>query len=256
MKIRFLGTYNSQSRKTKFVTIIIDDILALDAGCLSSELTLLEQKNIKAILLTHGHYDHIKDIPSFAFNNTNETTMIYGNNKTLEILSTHLIDGLIYPNFTKKNHYLKKPSLKFFILEPFKKLDLFDYKVTPVNVNHTISSLGYEIISNNGKSIFFSGDTGPGFSDIWININPQVLILDLTFPNKMEEIAINSKHLCPKLLKEELLEFYKIKGYFPEVFLLHLNPNYESEISKEINDLSKNMNIKINVNNQGKIINI
>jgi len=256
VKIRFLGTYNSQSRKTKFVTIIIDDILALDAGCLSSELTLLEQQNIKAILLTHGHYDHIKDIPSFAFNTTNKTTMIYGNDEALEILSTHLIDGLIYPNFTKKNHYFKKPSLKFFILEPFKKVEILNYKVTPVNVNHTVSSLGYEIISNNGKSIFFSGDTGPGLSDIWRNINPQVLILDLTFPNKMEETAIDSKHLCPKLLKEELLEFYKIKDYFPEVFIIHLYPKYESQILKEINDLSKNMDIKININCQGKIINI
>jgi cAMP phosphodiesterase len=182
--------------------------------------------------------------------------MIYGNNETIEILSTHLIDGLIYPNFTKENHYLKKPSVKFSIVEPFKKLELLDYKVIPVNVNHTISSIGYEISSKNGKSIFFSGDTGPGLSDIWININPKVLILDLTFPNKMEEIAINSKHLCPKLLKEELLEFYRIKDYFPEVFLLHLNPNYESEILKEINDLSKNMNIKININCQGKIKNI
>ena len=256
MKIRFLGAYNSQSRKTKFVTIIIDDILALDAGCLSSELTLLEQKNIKAILLTHAHYDHIKDIPSFAFNTTNKTTMIYGNNETLEILSTHLIDGLIYPDFTKENQYLKKPSLKFSILEPLKKIELYGYKVTPVKVNHTISSLGYEILSKNGKSIFFSGDTGPGLSDIWININPQILILEVTFPNKMEEAAINSKHLCPKLLKEELLEFYKIKKYFPEIFLIHLNPNYESEISKEINDLSKHMNVKINLDCQGKIINI
>ena len=48
MKIKFLGTYNSQSKKTKFVTILIDDILALDAGCLSSELTFSEQKKNKS----------------------------------------------------------------------------------------------------------------------------------------------------------------------------------------------------------------
>ena len=102
MRIKFLGAHNAESRSTKLVSFLIDDILAVDAGSLASELSFLEQKKIKAILLSHGHYDHIRGVPSFAFNNRNHTTKVFATSQTLKILSSHLIDGIIYPEFTKK----------------------------------------------------------------------------------------------------------------------------------------------------------
>lgn len=74
MIIRFLGTHNAESKDTKLVSFVIDDVLAVDAGSLASELTFSEQKKIKSILLSHGHYDHIRGVPSFAFNNHNDTS--------------------------------------------------------------------------------------------------------------------------------------------------------------------------------------
>ena len=101
VKIKFLGAHNAESKDTRLVTILIDEIIAIDAGCLASELSFSEQKKIKAILLTHGHYDHIRGVPAFAFNNIDHTTSVYASSHTLKILSTHLVDGLIYPKFTK-----------------------------------------------------------------------------------------------------------------------------------------------------------
>ena len=49
MMIRFLGTHNAESRSTGLVSLLIDDVLAVDAGSLVSELTFPEQKKIKAI---------------------------------------------------------------------------------------------------------------------------------------------------------------------------------------------------------------
>lgn len=257
MKVRFLGTHNAESKHTKLVTILIDDILSLDAGSLASELTFIEQSQIKAILLTHGHYDHIREVPAFAFNNHDHSTKVFGTSQTLKILTTHLVDGLIYPEFTKKiPFFLEKPSLKFIALETFKKVNIEDYQVLPLPVNHTIYTVGFEITSKEGKKLFYTGDTGSGLSALWEQISPDLIIVDVTFPNNLENRAINSGHLCPKLLKKELIEFYHVKEQYPKVSLIHLNPKFEEEIEREVKKVEKDLEISINISSEGEELTI
>lgn len=257
MKIRFLGTHNSESKNTKLASFLIDDILAVDAGSLASELTFQEQEKIKAILISHGHYDHIKGIPAFAFNNTDHTTKIYATSQTFKILSSHLVDGVIYPEFTKKiPFFLDKPSLEYIDIEPFEIVNILGYKVFPLPVSHTISAIGFEITSKDGKKVFYSGDTALGLSALWEHISPDLIIVETTFPNRLENRAINSKHLCPKLLKKELKEFYKVKGYYPKIILVHLSPKDEEEIKKEIMEVSKEIKHPIDIACEGDVIDI
>ncbi len=255
MIIRFLGTHNAESKDTKLVSFVIDNVLAVDAGSITSELTFLEQKKIKAILLSHGHYDHIRGIPAFAFNNTDHTTKVYATSYTLKILSSHLVDGVIYPKFTKKiPFFLEKPSLKFVALEPFKTVNIEGYRVLSLPVNHTINTVGFEITSKDGKKIFYSGDTGSGLSALWEHISSDLIIVDVTFPNKLENRAINSAHLCPKLLKKELIEFRRVKEYSPQVILIHLSPKYKEEIKKEVMDIAKELQLSISIAGEGEKI--
>ena len=255
MNIRFLGTHNTESRETRLVSFLIDDIIAVDAGCLSSELSFSEQKKIKSILLTHGHYDHIRGIPSFAFNNTDQTTKVFATIETLRLLSSHLVDGVIYPKFTTKiPFFIEKPSLKYVSIEPFIKINVDGYKITPLPVNHTITTMGFEIISKDDKSFFYTGDTGPGLSALWEYISPQVIFMDLTFPNKLEYRAINSGHLCPKMLKNELQIFYSVKKYYPKIYLIHLSPKLEKEIREEVKKVSEELDIPINLLREGEKI--
>jgi ribonuclease BN (tRNA processing enzyme) len=248
VKIKFLGIHNAESKYTRLSTFLIDDVLAVDTGSLTSELSFSEQEKIKAIILSHGHYDHIRDIPAFAFNNACHTTRVYATKQTLKILSSHLIDGIIYPKFTIKTPICEKQSLELVSIEPYIPFDIEGYKILPIPVKHNnIDAVGFEITSKDGKKIFYSGDTGQGLSHVWNHVTPDLMIMDLTFPNKLIDTAKNSAHLCPSMLKNELRAFNRIKGYYPKVILTHLTPKFQEEIKKEVKKIAEELDISIEI---------
>jgi ribonuclease BN (tRNA processing enzyme) len=252
MIIRFLGTHNAESKNTRLVSFLIDDVLAVDAGSLVSELTFPEQKKIKAILLSHGHYDHIRAVPAFAFNNSDRTTKVIATPKTLEILSSHLIDGVVYPEFTSDASFLQKATIKLVPLEPFKPQNIEGYDVLAVPMRHPLDSVGFEITSSDGKTLFYTGDTGPGLSSIWGNISPQLIITDVTWPNSLANAAKDAGHLCPAMLKEELIEFRRVNNYLPRVAVIHLSPQHEREIEREVREAAKSLGISIDIAHEGE----
>jgi Cft2 family RNA processing exonuclease len=250
--VKFLGTHNAESRDTRLVSFLIDGVLAVDAGSLVSELTFPEQKKIKAILLSHGHYDHIRAVPAFAFNNSDRTTKVIATPRTLEILSTHLIDGILYPEFASDVPFLRKPPLRLVPLEPFGRLNIEGYEVMAVPVQHPLDGVGFEITSRDGKTLFYTGDTGPGLSAIWSKISPQLLIADLTWPNRLADTARDAGHLCPDMLKKELLELRRKKGHLPRVAVIHLSPQHESEVVQEVRELAESLGISIDIPHEGE----
>jgi Cft2 family RNA processing exonuclease len=256
MIIRFLGTHNEESRDTRLVSILVDDVLAVDAGSLVSELSFKEQEKIRAILLSHGHYDHIRAVPAFAFNNSQHTTRVFATQQTLEILTSHLVDGLIYPNFTEKTSFLEKPALELCCLEALSPQDIEGYTVTAVPLNHPIGTVGFKITSPEQKSLLYATDTGPGLHQVWENTSPQLLVIDTTYPDRLEKVAWDAGHLCPKLLLKELVDFRNAKGYLPRVALIHLSPKLEAEIRDEVQGVSAELGIAIEIATEGDTITI
>jgi Cft2 family RNA processing exonuclease len=256
MRIKFLGVHHEESKNSRLIGFVIDNIMAVDAGTLTSELTFSEQEKIKAILLSHGHYDHIRSVPSFIFSNRKRSTKVYASSQTLKILSSHLFDGIIYPNFTEKTPFLKKPPIQLKPLKPFSTYNIIGYRVLPLPINHIAGSLGFEITSKDGKKIFYTGDSGVGLSALWEHISPELLIIDVTFPNQFVSVAKDANHLCPRTLKKELIEFRRIKGYSPQVVLVHLSPKYEDVIKREIKKISKELKFSISIACEGEILHV
>lgn len=252
MIIRFLGTHNAESKNTRLVSFLIDDVLAVDAGSLVSELSFAEQKQIRAILLSHGHYDHIRAVPAFAFNNSDRTTKVIATPKTLEILSSHLIDGVVYPEFTSNASFLQKAILQLVPLEPLKPKNIMGYKLRAMPVRHNLDGVGLEITSGDRETLFYTGDTGPGLSSIWGNISPQLIIADVTWPNSLSTAARDAGHLCPMMLKEELIEFGRVNGYLPRVTVIHVSPQHEPEIEREVREVAKLLGTSIDIAHEGE----
>ena len=165
LEIRILGAHNIESAGAGFSSFLIDGVLAVDAGNLSSSLTFAEQKKIKAILLTHPHYDHLRDIPAIGMSMYMMKTAfdIYAPIPVRDVLMSSLINGDSYPDFTKRPE--NEPTIRMHPVEPGKKETVDGYEVLPVPVIHAVPAMGYQITSPKGKKVFFTSDTGPGLAD-------------------------------------------------------------------------------------------
>jgi len=254
MKIQFLGAHNCEADTIKLVSLLIDDILALDAGAITSSLSMEAQLNLKAILLTHHHYDHMRDIPALGMNALfYETSVpVYSTQAVREALANHWLNGTIYANFLERPP--ESPRIKFTVIEPNKAINIDGYEILAVPVNHSVPTVGYQIASPDGKKVFYTGDTGPGLAEAWRHVSPQLLITEVTAPNRYEEFGRRMLHLPPSLLKEELLAFRKRKGYLPQVVLVHMNPRQEEEIETEIAQLSRELDISITLAYEGLML--
>lgn len=251
MDIHILGAHNCESQNSRFVSLLIDGVLAIDAGCLTSSLSFSAQQKLKAILITHHHYDHVRDVPTIAMNFflRDVTVNIYSIPSVYDALSTHLLDGRLYPNFLEKPQ--NKPAIKFTIIEPGKLESIAGYSVLPLLVNHSDATVGYQVTSPDGKSVFYTADTGPGLADCWQHISPQLLIVEVTIPNRYEELARELGHLTPSLLQQELTSFRELKGYLPPVVVVHMNPGLETEIEAEIATVAAALNNSIGLAYEG-----
>ena len=251
MDIQVSGAHNCESQNSKLISLIIDDTLAIDSGSLTSSLSFPAQQKLKAILLTHQHYDHIRDIPAIAMNLAlhGSTINIYSIQPVYDALSTHLLDGKLYPKFLEQPQ--GNPTIKFTVIEPYQTEQIEGYSILAVPVNHLVPTVGYQITSPDGKIALYTGDTGPGLTDCWQYVSPQLLITEVTAPDRYEEFAKESGHLTPSLLKQELVSFREVKGYLPRVVVVHMNPDMEGEIETEIVTVAKALNSSITLAHEG-----
>jgi ribonuclease BN (tRNA processing enzyme) len=252
MKVRFLGAHNCESQGTKLVSLLIDDILALDAGGLTSSLTFSEQLKLRAILLTHQHYDHIKDIPLIAMNLfLNQATIdVYSILPVRDAISSHQLNGDLYPRFLEQPEGTE--TINFHVVEPYQEIQIEGYSVLPLPLSHSVPTVGYHITSNDGKKLFYTGDTGPGLAHCWEYISPNLLVIEVTASNRFGEFGREKGHLTPSLLKEELISFQRVKGYLPQVIAVHMNPNLEAEIEAELTAVAKELGNSITLAYEGR----
>ncbi len=238
MKIRVLGCYGGELPGHRTSSFLLNDTIALDAGAVTSSLSFEEQKRIRAILISHAHLDHIKDIGFLAdnlFGMIASPIRLVSIAEVLDTLRAHYFNGKIWPDFTRlpsrrRSLYAPLP------LTPLKQRKIEGLVVTAVPVNHSVDGVGY-IISDGKGSIVYSGDTGP--TDlIWKEANKldnlRAVLLETSFPNKMMEFSTRVGHLSPRTLLEEV---EKIEDRTVPVYVYHLKPQFDGILRREIGAL-------------------
>jgi len=256
MELEILGAHNCESRDAKLTSLLIDQVIAVDAGSLTASLSLEAQQRVKAILITHHHFDHIRDLATFGMNAYMIGPInIYALDSVLGVISTHLLNEVLYPDFRNKPSP-DKPALKFCPLEPNREVLIEGYAVLPLPVSHTVPTIGYQITAPDKKSIFYTSDTGRNTSSLWEAVSPGLLVTEVSLPDKFESFAQESGHLTPRLLKQELLDFKRVRGYLPPVVTVHMSPHIEGEIKDEVAQVAEELAATITLGYEGMKISI
>ena len=250
MNIRILGAHNCESENTRLSGILIDDKIAVDAGSLSSSVSLDIQENLTAVLLTHHHYDHIRDIMSVGMNNylADTKVKVYSIQSVYEVLN-YLFDSNFYHDFMKRPQ--DNPAINFTIIEPHRSFKIEDYEIVAIPVKHSVPAVGFRIMSGSGKELFFTGDTGPEVRECWEQVNPDLLIIECTASDRFYEFGKRAGHMTTGLLKEVLTEFKELKGYIPQVITVHMSPRLEEEIRTELAAVSDELEAPIQLGYEG-----
>jgi ribonuclease BN (tRNA processing enzyme) len=249
VKIQILGAHQFELKGARLTSLLIDGTLAIDAGGITSALSLAQQKKIKTVLLTHHHFDHTRDLVTLAANAGyywQGQLEVYALRYTLDVVTTCLLDGKMYVNFLEYPSK-EEPSLLLEAIEPYNRKAIAGYYVLALPAKHSVPAVGYQITSSDGKSLFYTGDTTVGISDCWRHISPQLLITEVTGPNERGDWLEKVGHFSARLLKEELTQFRQLKGYLPRVIVIHIgNPN-EQQIKEEVGQLAQELEADISL---------
>ena len=249
MRVRVLGAHQLETRDTRLTSFLIDGVLAVDAGSLTSGLTLGEQESLEGILITHHHFDHCRDLLTFGLNTRGQTTDVYACPEVLDSLSKNLVNGAIYPDHTCSP--TDCPSLRFNALLPGKENEVGAYSVLPVRMPHGPPTYGFQVTDPDGRRFFYSGDTGPGFSEGWGVVSPHLAFIETSYSDRMETDARARGHLTPSLLAADLDRIKREEKELPSVWAVHLNPRYEEEIKEDLAAASRELGIEIRAAYQG-----
>ena len=258
MNIKILGAYKLESRDTRHTCFLIDGVLGVDAGSLAAALPIEEQAKIEAILISHKHFDHIRDLPTLGLATLGGEYPIhlYSLQETLNEIHTHLFNEEIWPDLTRPLAG-PPPRFKFHELEAGKVVDVLAYQVTPIAVDHPVPCTGFVIKSPTGSTMAYTGDTG-GVLEPFITGFPNldVMFVDVSFPNRKKDLAALTGHLTPKKLQEELASIQPANGKWPQLLAVHMNPADRDELAGEIRIVGQELGIDVSAGIEGMTISI
>jgi ribonuclease BN (tRNA processing enzyme) len=235
MRLRVLGCSGGELPRHRTTCFLVDGRLAIDAGALTASLSMEELLAVDDIVLTHSHFDHVKDVPLLAdllVGRRRRPLRVHASTACARTLRESVFNDELWPDFTRIPD-ARRPVLEIRPFHPERSFRVGRYTVRPVPVEHPVESVGL-LVSDGRAVIAVSGDTGPT-DRFWQRVNAEkrlrALLVELSFPSHLQRLADVSGHLTPRTLAAELAKVER--NGFP-VLLYHLKPAYLAELRREV----------------------
>ena len=237
IRYRILGCAGGENPRSQLPSFLVNDRLLVDAGATTARLSLGEQLGIDTVLLTHIHLDHVKDLAFLAdniFGLRPFPVQVCSIASVLKQFQEHLFNDILWPDFTRIPT-AEAPTVQLRALPEGQPTVLGTCQVTPIRVNHLVDCVAF-FIEQGGRTVLHVGDTGPTDA-VWERARHvpdlRAVIVEATFPNRLQELADASGHLTPASLDGELQKL----GRPVPLFVYHLKPQFAKEIEEELRAL-------------------
>lgn len=235
MEITVLGSGGGESPELSPAGFRIGRNVLVDAGTIGARMPLAEQRELRHVLLTHAHLDHVHALPFLLDNligRIPDSLNLYSRPEILAAVHEHIFNGKIWPDFSRLPTP-EAPVLCFCPIESGRPFAVGDYLVEAIPMIHSFSSVAY-LVSNGRGSAVFTGDTAPSDA-LWQRLRGvsdlKAIFIEASFPSGLQQMASRTNHLTPSDVEGELK---KLGDAVPvPVYLYHVKPEYDEEISRE-----------------------
>jgi 3',5'-cyclic-nucleotide phosphodiesterase len=238
VELRVIGCHGGETPKHRTCAFVLDEALAIDAGSLTSGMDVDAQTRLEAVVVSHAHLDHIRDLATIADNRCQmraPTLVVAGTRGTLATLRQHFFNNLLWPDFAQipSGGADGPPTIEYRELVPEVPVVLAGKTVRAVLVDHTIEAASFVIGGPDG-SIGYSGDTGPT-QRMWQVLNAEqnlkALLMEVSFPNREQRLATVSGHHTPQTLALDLKKYRAPADL--ATLLYHIKPVFQAEVERE-----------------------
>jgi ribonuclease BN (tRNA processing enzyme) len=225
-----------QSQNQSLTTFLVNETIAIDAGSLGFALSIDQLAKIEHVIITHSHLDHVASLPiaiAEVFPRLKRPMRIYAIPEVLSAIQSHLLNGTIWPDFSRiKMLGSEQMAVVFVPIEPNRTFEIDGVKFTPILVNHEVATTGL-IAEAADATVAFTSDTCRT-DEIWAAASKRstlrAVFVDCSFPDEMEELAIQSGHLTPKLVAAEADKLTRPAT----IICVHIKPANRDAVLKEL----------------------
>jgi ribonuclease BN (tRNA processing enzyme) len=237
LQVQLLPTSLGDHSQTQSLTsFLINDTIAIDAGSLGFSLGGAQLANVGHVILTHSHLDHIASLPiaiAEVFPRLKRPMRIYATPGVLKAVQDHLLNGVIWPDFSRiKMLGSNNMALEFIPIEPRIPFDIDGIRFTPIPVNHEVPTIGL-VAQAADATVVFTSDTCCT-DDIWAaastHSNLRAIFVDCSFPDEMEQLAIQSGHLTPRLVAAETAKLTRPA----KIICVHIKPDTRDKVLAQL----------------------
>ena len=243
MRVQLLpSTFDSQGHATseqRLTCFLIDECVAVDAGSIALAVTSEQRQQVRDIIVTHPHMDHIASLPIFIddlFETLRSPVRVHATPEVIDLLERDIFNWNVYPRFSElKNEY--GLVMQYVPIPAGEAFQIAHLTVTAVAVNHIVPTVGL-VVSDGKSTIAFSSDTAET-DELWETINRashiDALLIEASFPNSMAKLAEVSRHLTPASLQRDLR---KLNHNGLDILAVHIKPAYRQMVIDELNELN------------------